>query len=134
MRLSQFDRALLVTLGLFALMALLHDLAGWRFYVQGRGYGPFAADCWKPETLKQRCLLGVFFVASFAWWHSVALTVALLLVGNPLGGWLGVIGIAFTLPQLLLALHFVRWDSFALAVYAAHLLALSAWTLHAFAR
>lgn len=128
-----FDRALLVTLGLFGVMAVLHDFAGWRAYVQDRRFGPFGDDAWKPETVKQRCLLGVFFTASFAWWQSVALMAALLLVGNPLGGWLGVIGIVFTLPQFLLLLHFVAWDWVAKWIYVAHLLALTAWTLNAFA-
>ena len=32
------------TLVLFGVMAILHDYAGWRFYVRGEGYGPFAGD------------------------------------------------------------------------------------------
>lgn len=131
--LDGLDVMLVASLVLFALLAALHDPAGWRAYVQGRGLGPFADDTWKPETVKQRTLLGVFFTISFAWWQSVALMLALLLFGNPLGGWLGVIGLVFTTPQLLLALRFVRWDWPALAIYAFHLLALLAWTARAFA-
>jgi hypothetical protein len=128
------DRVLMGSLAMFAVMGLMHDTAGWLFYVKGRGYGPFADDHWKPETIKQRCMLGVFFTASFAWWQSVALMMALLYAGNPLGGWLGVIALAFTLPQFLLALHFIGWDWVAKAIYAIHLLVLTVWTVDAFAR
>jgi uncharacterized membrane protein len=134
MTLDLLDKLLAGTLVLFGVMAVLHDYAGWRFYVRGEGYGPFAGDAWKPETPKQRVLLGVFFTVSFAWAQSAALMLALLFAGNPLGPWLGVIGLAFTLPQLLLALRFVAWDYVAIGIYAAHILALSAWTAKAFAR
>jgi len=128
------DKLLAGTLVLFGVMAVLHDYAGWRFYVRGEGYGPFAGDAWKPETPKQRVLLGVFFTVSFAWAQAAALMLALLFAGNPLGPWLGVIGLLFTLPQLLLALRFVAWDYVATSIYAAHILALLAWTAKAFAR
>lgn len=126
------DKLLAATLVLFGVMALLHDMAGWRFYVQGKGYGPFADDTWKPETVKQRVLLGVFFVTSFAWLQSAALMLAMLLLGNPLGPWLGVIGLVFTVPQFLLALRFVAWDFVAIGVFVLHILALAAWTANAF--
>ena len=132
MPLSLLDKLLAATLVLFGVMAVLHDVAGWRFYVRGLGYGPFADDHWKPETVKQRVLLGVFFVTSFAWMQSAALMLALLLYGNPLGPWLGVIGLVFTLPQFLLALRFVAWDFVAISVFVLHILALLAWTADAF--
>jgi hypothetical protein len=134
MPLDLMDKLLAGTLVLFGVMAVLHDLAGWRFYVRGEGYGPFAGDPWKPETVKQRVLLGVFFTTSLAWGQSVALMLALLFAGNPLGPWLGAIGLAFTVPQLLLALRFVRWDFVAVGTYVLHILALLAWTARAFAR
>jgi hypothetical protein len=126
------DRLLVFSLGLFGLMAAMHDYAGWRFYVRGEGYGPFADDTWKPETIKQRVLLGVFFTASFAWAQSVCLMLALLLLGNPLGGWLGVIALVFTLPQFLLALRFVAWDWVAKGILGLHILAVTYWTFEAF--
>jgi hypothetical protein len=132
MTLTLLDKLLAATLVLFGVMALLHDLAGWRFYVQGKGYGPFANDSWRPETVKQRVLLGVFFVTSFAWVQSAALMLALLMVGNPLGPWLGVIALVFTLPQLALALRFVAWDYVAIGVFVLHVLALLAWTANGF--
>jgi hypothetical protein len=132
MTLTLLDKLLAGTLVLIGVMAVLHDVAGWRFYVQGKGYGPFANDTWKPETVKQRVLLGVFFVTSLAWMQSAALMLALLLLGNPLGPWLGVIGLVFTLPQLLLALRFVAWDFVAIGVFVLHVLALLAWTANAF--
>jgi hypothetical protein len=132
MTLTLLDKLLAATLVLFGVMAVLHDLAGWRFYVQGKGYGPFANDSWRPETVKQRVLLGVFFVTSFAWMQSAALMLALLLAGNPLGPWLGVIGLVFTLPQFALALRFVAWDYVAIGVFVLHVLALLAWTANAF--
>jgi hypothetical protein len=133
MHLELVDKLLAVTLVLFGVMALLHDYAGWRFYVRGEGYGPFAGDTWRPETTKQRVLLGVFFTTSLAWGQSVALMLALLFAGNPLGPWLGVIALVFTVPQLLLALRFVRWDFVAIGIYAVHILVLAAWTAHGFA-
>ncbi len=132
MQLTLPDKLLAATLVLFGVMAVLHDYAGWRFYVRGEGYGPFAGDAWRPETVKQRVLLGVFFTASFAWGQSAALMLALLFAGNPLGPWLGVIALAFTVPQFLLALRFVAWDWVATSIYAAHILALLAWTAYAF--
>lgn len=129
---TPYDWALSTTLVLFGLMAIMHDLAGWRAYVQGKGMGPLPDDGWKARGLKDQCLLGVFFTASFAWAHYVVLMLALLAFGNPLGGWLGIIAITFLLPQFLLLLHFVAWDWVAKWIYVAHLLALSAWTLHAF--
>ncbi len=132
MQLDLLDKLLAGTLVLFGVMAVLHDVAGWRFYVRGLGYGPFAGDTWRPETPKQRVLLGVFFTTSLAWGQSVALMLALLFAGNPLGPWLGVIALAFTVPQLLLALRFVAWDFVAVGTYALHILALLAWTARAF--
>ena len=132
MPLSLLDKLLAASLVLFGVMAVLHDMAGWRFYVQGKGYGPFANDTWKPETIKQRVLLGVFFVTSFAWMQSAALMLALLVYGNPLGPWLGVIALVFTLPQFLLALRFVKWDFVAIGVFVLHILALLVWTANAF--
>jgi hypothetical protein len=127
-----FDRALLAALALFALLAVAHDWAGYAMYVKGEGMGPFPDDHWKPETPKQRALLGVFFTIPFAWWQSCALMAALLLLGNPLGPWLGVIGFGFTLPQFVLLLRFIPWDRPAVAVVGLYLLALLAWTAHAF--
>jgi hypothetical protein len=132
MVLTLLDKLLAASLVLFGVMAVLHDIAGWRFYVQGQGYGPFANDDWRPETVKQRVLLGVFFVTSFAWMQSAALMLAMLLYGNPLGPWLGVLGLLFTLPQFLLALRFVAWDFVAIGVFVLHILALLAWTANAF--
>ena len=132
MHLNLMDKLLAVSLLLFGVMALLHDYAGWRFYVKGEGYGPFASDRWRPETVKQRVLLGVFFTTSLAWGESVALLLALLVAGNPLGPWLGVIALFFTVPQFLLALRFVRWDYVALATFVLHILALAAWTVSGF--
>ena len=132
MPLTLLDKLLAGTLVLFGVMAVLHDVAGWRFYVKGLGYGPFAGDNWRPETVKQRVLLGVFFTASFAWAQSAALMLALLLAGNPLGPWLGVIGLVFTLPQLALGLRFVAWDFVAIGIYVLHVLALLLWTANAF--
>ena len=130
--LSPYDWFLAGTLVLFGIMAVLHDLAGWRVYIQGKGMGPLPDDGWKPRGLKDRCLLGVFFTASLAWGQYVVLMLALLLVGNPLGGWLGVIALVFVLPQFLLALRFVAWDWVAKWIYVLHLTALAAWTARAF--
>lgn len=127
-----FDWALAVSLSFFGLMAVAHDLAGWRVYVKGRSMGPLEAG-WTSRGLADRCLLGVFFTASLAWGQYVALMLALLWVGNPLGGWLGVVALAFVTPQFALALRFVSWDWAAKGIYALHLAALLAWTGHAFA-
>jgi hypothetical protein len=127
-----YDLALLVSIGLFALMAIGHEWAGYVMYVKGCGMGPFPNDRWKPETPKQRVLEGVFFTIPFAWWQSCALMIGLLLFGNPLGPWLGVIGIVFTLPQFVLLQRFIAWDVPARVAIGFYLLVLIAWTVHAF--
>jgi hypothetical protein len=128
---SPYDWFLAGTLVLFGSMAVMHDLAGWRVYVQGKAMGPLRAG-WTSRGIEDRCLLGVFFTASLAWGQYVVLMLALLLTGNSLGGWVGVIALAFVLPQLLLALRFVAWDWVAKWIYILHLTALVAWTLDAF--
>jgi hypothetical protein len=91
--LDVFDWALLVSLAVNAVLAVLHIAAGVDLYVRDVPAKMFAGDLWKPATPKQRILLGSYFALSFAWLQVAVLMSAMLLVGNPLGPWLGAIGL-----------------------------------------
>jgi hypothetical protein len=72
---------------------VLHLAAGFVLYVRAGPRRHFGGDGWRPESPKQRVLLGGYLALSFAWLQVTALMLAFVLLGNPLGAWLGVIGI-----------------------------------------
>ena len=117
--LDAFDWALLVSLAVNAVLAVLHVGAGIVLYVRNQPSKLYPGDDWKPTTPKQRVLLGSYFALGFAWLQVAVLMGALLVTGNPLGPWLGVVGLASFGGQLVsmrgndpvagkgLAVHFV---------------------------
>jgi hypothetical protein len=122
------DRILLASLGLDAIFALLHIGAGYVLYLRPGTGTAFGGDPWKPSTPKQRVLLGSYFALAFAWLQIAALMAAFLLLGNPLGPWLGVIGMGSFAGQ---SLSMRGNDPVARAGLNLHLLVLLLWTLGA---
>jgi hypothetical protein len=125
------DLVLAASLAANAIFAVLHLVAGRVLFVAGRPTRFFDDDTWTPQTKKQRVLLGGYFALSFAWLQVAALMLALLAVGNPLGPWLGVIGLVSFGGQMA-----VTWanDRVAFLGLAAHFVVLVAWTAGAFLR
>ena len=81
---SWTDWLLVASLLLNGLFAFVHVAIGW----------PHRADATTDWT---KIFRGSYFAIAFAWLEVVALMLAVLAVGNPLGVWLGVIGlVAFT--------------------------------------
>jgi hypothetical protein len=119
------DRILLASLGLNAIFALLHIGAGYVLYLRAGTGTAFGGDPWQPTTPKQRVLLGAYFALSFAWLQIAALMAAFLLLGNPLGPWLGVIGMGSFAGQ---SLSMRGNDPVARAGLNLHLAVLLLWT------
>ena len=110
--LTFYDYQLIVTTGLFIILGMLHEYAGTKAYVKGSSMGVFKNNAnWIPTSSKEKTLLGVFYMISFAWWQSQVLIILLLIVGNSLSYWLGVIAFVFTFPQVLLLFKYVKWLS-----------------------
>lgn len=65
--LDAFDGALLVSLAINAVLAVLHIWVGIVLYVRDAPAKLYPGDLWKPTTPKQHILLGSYFALSFAW-------------------------------------------------------------------
>jgi hypothetical protein len=129
--LSVLDWALVASLLINGVLSVLHLVAGILLYVRDRPVAYFGGDTWRPQTPKQRVLLGGFLALSFVWLHVAALSLAILWLGNPLGPWLGVIGLASWAGQMAV----MRGnDPVALRGLMLHFLVLVVWTAGSFAK
>jgi len=80
-----------------------------------------------PEGAKQVTLLGVFYMISFSWWESNVVLLFLLMVGDPLGLWLGLIALLSSISQFVLLYKFVRWNFIAQGVFLLNTIVIIIW-------
>lgn len=125
-----YDIVLIVSSVLMILLSLAHEFAGNSAYREGGDLGVFKRNAdWIPTTGKERTLLGVFFMISFSWWQDQVIIIILLLIGNPLSFYLGILILVFSIPQLLLLRIYVRWNLVAQGIFGLHIIATLFWMI-----
>lgn len=128
-----FDVLLLVSVAAYAVIALLHDVFGYRTFVLKLPNAVFGPPEVSKDSPRQRLLIGVFFVTSLAWWQALALTVLMVVYRPDFAPWGALAGIVFNVPQaVMVARNIGRNTVGAILVsnYILHVLALSLWGLH----
>jgi len=124
------DWALIVSAILLFILGIAHTLFGKKAYGLGSNMHIFKKNGeWTPEGAKQVTLVGVFYMISFSWWESSLVLLLLILVGNPLGLWLGLISLLSTILQLVLLYKFVRWNFIAQGIFLLHAITIILWMI-----
>ena len=122
------DFILIVSTTLLFILGIAHNIFGRKAYGLGSTMRIFKKHGdWTPEGAKQVTLLGVFYMISFSWWESNVMLIFLLMVGNPLGLWLGLIALLSSISQLVLLYKFVRWNFVAQGVFLLHTIVIIIW-------
>lgn len=124
------DWILLLSACLLFLLGIAHTIFGYFAYTKGSSMNIFRHNGkWKPDGAKQKTLVGVFYMISFAWWENCLMIIFLLLVGNPIGLWLGVISLISSIFQSFLLIKYVRWNYVAQSVFMIHTLIIILWMI-----
>ena len=115
------DWYLIVSTASLFILGIVHNIFGRKAYGLGSTMRIFKKHGdWTPKGAKQVTLLGVFYMISFSWWESNVVLLFLLMVGNPLGLWLGLIALLTSISQLVLLYKFIRWNFVAQGVFLLH--------------
>lgn len=128
---SFFDNLLISSFVAIIILAILHEIFGYKAYLKGSSVGIFFRNAnWIASSSKEKTLVGVFFMISFAWWQSSLITILILIIGNPLEIWIGIISLLSSLSQFLLLRKYVKWNKLAQGVFILNILTSILWIIN----
>lgn len=126
--LQWIDWLVILSTTLVFILGIAHNIFGKNAFGLGSDMKIFKKHGdWMPEGSKQRTLLGVFYMITFSWWESSIILILLILAGNPLGKWMGLITLLSSIGQLVFLLRYVKWNYVAQGVFSLHSIVCIIW-------